>query len=91
MAMTGEEYVLSIAQIETFTSGTSHWSGEQLALPRDYIGSVRERLFSRGRTALAVGVALSGLAAFIITRSLAGGGSGREGGGETPPPPNSWR
>lgn len=91
MAMTGEEYVLSISQISTFTTGSSHWSGERLALPRDYIGNVRERVFSRSRTITVASVAAGALVAFIVTRSLLGSGSGNDGGGEGPPPPNSLR
>jgi len=91
LAMTDEEYVLSISQISTFTTGASHWSGEQLALSRDYIGNVRERVFSRSRTVTVAGVAAGALVAFIVTRSLLGSGSGNGGGGEGPPPPNSLR
>lgn len=75
LQMTDTAYVMSVAGIETIDGGSSHWSGEKVSIPPQYIGSLQERAFSRGRTAAAIGAAAAALGAFIATRSLLGGGS----------------
>lgn len=84
-----EQYVLSVARVETLDRKTSHWTGEQLNIRQDFVGSVRERRFSRGRTALAAAITLGSIALFAVTRELLGFGSSTEGGEPPPPPPGS--
>ncbi len=75
LQLTDTAYVMSVAGIETISGGSSHWSGEKVSIPPQYISSMQGREFSRGRTAAAIGAAAAALGAFIATRSLLAGGS----------------
>jgi hypothetical protein len=84
-----DSYVLSVARVQTIAAGASHWTGEKVNLRRDFVSTVRERRFSRQRTAVAIGVALGTALAFALTRTLLGGGADKRGPDETPGPPDS--
>ncbi len=75
LRMTDTAYVMSVAGIETINGGSSHWSGERVSIPPQYISRLQGRELSRGRTAAAIGAAAAALGAFIATRSLLGGGT----------------
>lgn len=86
VAAQDDSYVLSVDQIETIGSGTSHWTGERVSIRRDYVAGVQERRFSKGRTALAIGAAILGVGALILTASLTGFGfDGGDRGSGNPP------
>ena len=81
---TDSTFVLRVSAIEHLNGRTSKWSGEQVVVSRDHVGTAAEQHFSRGRTWLAVsGVAVGvALAATAVTLNT----SGREGGGGKLPP-----
>ncbi len=81
---TDSTYVLRVKSVEHLNGRTTKWSGEQLVVSRDHVGTAAEQRYSRGRTWLAisgvaVGVALTATAITLNT-------SGREGGGGKLPP-----
>jgi hypothetical protein len=82
---TDSAYALNVASVVYLNGQSNKWSGEPLLVRKDFIGSLRERKFSRGRTALATGSAVGGLLFFALTRGLFGfGSSGSDGKGGGP-------
>lgn len=81
---TDSVYALNVASVGYLNGQSNRWSGEPLTVRKDFIGSVRERKFSRGRTALATGSAVGGVLLFALTRGLLGFGGGSGGGGGDP-------
>jgi hypothetical protein len=82
----GGQYVLGVSRVTTISSGAANWGGERVRIPIGDVARSQLRTFSRGRTALLVGVVVAGLTAFIVTRSLTGGGTIP--GTPSSPPPN---
>ena len=83
---TDSTYVLRVGSVEHLNGRTTKWSGEQVVIPRDFVGTAGEQRYSKGRTWLAisgvaVGVALTATAISLTT-------SGREGDGGKLPPGN---
>ena len=78
-------YALNVAAVGYMNGQSNRWSGEPLSVRKDFITNVRQRKFSRGRTALASGGALGGILFFALTRGLFGFGGGDSGGGGGPP------
>ena len=80
------EMVLAVASTQQHSGIENFWNGEQVAVPRDFVVSLRERKFSTLRTTLLVGGILAG--GIILNASLGdalglgiGGGKGGGGGG----------
>lgn len=67
---------LSVQTVEYLDLGVQvRWAGERLDLPREFIAEVRERRFSRGRTLLAMGLAVAGVVvASLVAIAVDGGG-----------------
>ena len=68
-------------------NGVEHgWKGEQVALPRRFIATLREQRLSRGRTTLAAAASATGLALVtaVFGDRLLGGGSVVGSGGGRP-------
>lgn len=80
------DYLIGVTSIHTLRSGDQVWTGEQVRIKSEYVGSIYERHFSRARS-ITLGAAGAAALAFILTRSLTGSGSDQEGG--TPPPNGS--
>lgn len=78
---TDSAYALSVASVGYLNGQSNRWRGEPLLVRKDFIGNLRERKFSRGRTALATGSAVGGVLIFALTRGLLGVGGGGSGGG----------
>lgn len=76
------EFVLAVAQIELLRGGEQVWSGERIRVKNEFVNSVSERRFSRGKTAL-VGAATAGVLAIIFSQGILGNLAGSE--GKTPP------
>ena len=72
---TDSGFALSVSAVEYLNGQSNRWSGEPLTLQKNFVANVRERRFSRGRTALATGGALGGILLFAVTRGLLGAGS----------------
>lgn len=69
----GEGYLVAVSNIRLLRGGQQVWSGEQVRLQPEYIGTTYQRRFSLGRT-IALGTAGAGAFALIVTRSILGGG-----------------
>lgn len=85
-AAADSDYVVNVATVDAIGSGTATWGGDTVRVRRNYVDSLTERRFSRGRTAIAV-AAVTALIASIATRSL--NGIGGNGGGGTKLPPDT--
>jgi hypothetical protein len=83
-SQTDSAYALNVTSVGYLNGQSNRWSGEPLMVRKDFIGNLRERKFSRGRTALATGSAVGGILVFALTRGLFGFGGGSGGGGGDP-------
>ena len=70
----GGEYLLAVTSIHLLRGGDQVWTGEQVRLKPEYVGSSYEKQFSKGRTITVGAVALAGFV-FLATRKLIGSGS----------------
>jgi hypothetical protein len=74
---------LKVVSVSYLNGQRNQWSGEPLAVSRDFVRDVRTRQFSKSRTVLTAGSIVGAAVLFIVTRGLVGSGSpGREGGGD---------
>lgn len=76
------EYVLSVTQISLLRGGEQVWAGERVSIKRDYVATVSERKFSRGRTTIVSAAAL-GVLAIVFSQGVLGQLSGED--GKVPP------
>lgn len=58
------------------TGSEARWQGERVEIPRDYIASMRERRFDKGRSILLAALLVGGV---IAAGGILGGGSGFSG------------
>lgn len=65
--------VVSVSSIELVRGDQVDWAGEQVTLPNKDIAAVRVRQLSKRRSALLVGVGITGLVATTAAFALAGG------------------
>jgi hypothetical protein len=71
-------YVVSVSDIHFLRGGQQAWSGERVQVKQEFVSAVRERTFSRSRTA-AIGAAAVGVLAMIVRASIVGSSSGDDG------------
>jgi len=76
--------VLAVSSVELVRGDEVPWAGEHVALPTDRIASVQVRQLSKRRSALLVGVGITGLVATTAVFALVGGAN--SGAGSGPPP-----
>lgn len=69
----GGEFVIAVATVRLLRGGEQTWTGERIVVKSEYVTQVREKKFSRGRTALLSAVALGGVA-ILVTRAIVGSG-----------------
>lgn len=69
------EYVLSVVGVRFLRGGEQTWTGERVRIKSEFVSTVKEKKFSKGRTALISAVALGTVAAFV-TRAIVGSGQG---------------
>lgn len=70
------EYLIAVSAVRLLRGGEQIWSGEQVRIKSEHVGSAYERRFSRGRS-IALGAAtIGGVTAFLLGRNLVGAGSG---------------
>ncbi len=62
------QYVINVSRISHLNGESAQWSGETTRINRDYIGTVRERKLSRGRTTIAV-LGATAVAAVILGKT----------------------
>jgi hypothetical protein len=79
--------VVSVREVDLLNGRSTRWSGETVRVPRDWVASVGERNFSRGRTWLAIGAATALTAAAIIAVTLIVDGNPDGGSTRLPPGP----
>jgi hypothetical protein len=79
-------YVLAVRNVMGQSGVRTRWSGERVALSRDYVARTFERRFSRSRTTLVVSGVVAAVGAFFFGKNLLGIGGGdasdRPGGGD---------
>ena len=68
-------YVVRVESIDFINAGTTHWAGEEIRMPKDYVGSVSTREFSRSKTWLTVGIVVAAAALAIGTVAIVGSGT----------------
>jgi hypothetical protein len=75
------EYVVAVSSVRSLGGAHQVWRGEQVRIKPEYVRSIYERRFDRGRS-VALGVSVVGsFAAYLATRALTTSGSDNPGGG----------
>ena len=72
---TDSSYTLAMKQAVALRRSSTTWTGESLSVSSAFVGSVREKRFSRSRSWLVAGGAAAALVAFIASRSFFDGRS----------------
>ena len=73
--MVRDAYAIDVYAVETLGAGRSHWVGERIEIPRQFVTGISEKQLSKGKTALVVVGAIAALAALIGSQSLSGSGT----------------
>lgn len=68
------EYLLAVSSVRLLRGGEQVWSGEQVRLKPEYVGTAYEKKFSMGRSIALGAIGVGGFAGFLVSRSLLGGG-----------------
>lgn len=68
-------YVVAVASVKFIRGDEQTWASERVTVKSAFVTSVRERKFSKGRTALISAAAIGVVAAFV-TRAIVGSGTG---------------
>jgi hypothetical protein len=76
-------FALKVESVQYLNGQNNRWSGESVTVSKDFVGTVRERQFSRSRTFLAAAGIVGGAIVLIATRGIIGGGNA----GKEPGPP----
>lgn len=69
------DYQISVSSVRLMRGGEQVWSGETVLIKSEYVSSLNERRFSKGRTAALSTVLVLGVVAFAISRDLLGLGT----------------
>ena len=75
VSKTDSSFTLAMKQTVTLRRTTSTWTGESLTVSSAFVGTVRNKQLSRGRSWLLAGSATAAAVAFIATRSFLDGNS----------------
>lgn len=78
-------YGVRVVRVGYLNGQSNQWNGEPLMVSKDFVGTARERRFSRSRTWLTAGSAALAAVAFIASRGLLGFGSESRTPGGGPP------
>jgi hypothetical protein len=73
VAKTDSSYTLAMKRAVTLRRISTTWTGESLNVSSAFVGTVREKRFSRGRSWLVAGGATAVVVAFIATRTFLDG------------------
>ncbi len=76
-----EDYLIAVSTVRLIRGGEQVWTGEQVRIKSEYVGTAYERRFSRGRSIALGSAVVGGFAAFLVGRSLIGAGQDHPGGG----------
>ncbi len=75
---------VNINSVRYINQTVTKWTGERLVVVNGQLRDIRNKRLSVSKTGFAVGSAIGGLVAFIVTRSLLGGGDSPPAGGGLP-------
>ncbi len=75
---------VNVASVRYINQSVTKWTGERLVVSSGQLRDIRNKRLSVSKTGFAVGSAIGGLVAFIVTRSLFGGGDSPPAGGGLP-------
>ena len=78
--------LVSVSSVESKRGDELTWAGETVTLPTNDIASLQVRQFAKGRSALLLGMSVTGLVATTAAFSLIGGGTEPNPGGKRPNP-----
>ena len=81
-------YLFNVSSIVYLNGQQNRWTGEPLKVSRNFVTNLRQRQFSRSRTALVAAIGIGGAVAFILSRGLLGLGNTTPDPGPPPPPDN---
>jgi hypothetical protein len=73
-------YVVNVESVDYLGSGKSHWSGESVRIPNEYVGSVSTRTMSKKRSWLVAGLVVGAIALIATTVSIIASGLSDDGG-----------
>lgn len=68
------DYLLAVSSVRLLRGGEQVWSGEQVRLKPEYLGTTYEKKFSMGRSIALGAIGVGGFAGFLVSRSLLGSG-----------------
>ena len=68
------DYLVAVSAIHMLRGGEQVWSGEPVRIKSEYVASVYEKKFSKGKTIALTAIGV-GVVAIIATQSLLGAGS----------------
>jgi len=68
------QLVLSMSMVRLLRGGVQVWSGERVTVRRTHVSAVRERHFSKSKSAILAGAASAALAV-VIRQGIRGGGT----------------
>jgi hypothetical protein len=68
------QVVLSVLAVRSLRGGMQVWSGERLSVARAHVSQLKERHFSKSKSAIVAGAVTAALAA-VIRQGILGGGS----------------
>lgn len=71
----GSSYLVAVSVVRLLRGGEQIWTGEQVRLKSEQVGTAYERRFSLGRTISLGALGVGGFTAFFVTRSLLGSGT----------------
>ncbi len=75
---------INVSSVRYINQSVTKWTGERLVVVNGQMRDIRNKRLSVSKTGFAVGSAIGGLVAFIVTRSLLGGGDSPPAGGGIP-------
>lgn len=75
---------IDITSVRYINQSVTRWTGERLVVVNGQLRDIRNKRLSVSKTGFAIGSAIGGLVAFIVTRSLLGGGDSPPAGGGLP-------
>jgi len=83
---TSEDYLVAVTTVRLLRGGQQVWSGEKVRLRAEYLGSMYERKFSRGRTVAATAITVGSFATLLGIAAVAGILTDNSGGDGKPTP-----
>lgn len=77
-------FLVAVRAVQLLRGGYQVWSGEEVRLQEEYLGTAYERRLSLGRSIALGAIGIGGFAAFFVTRALVTSGTSSPGGDGDP-------